>query len=79
MYAQVRTPTGPLLVLNTHLDPAAEPTCRHQELIRLLVFTARSLQHDQPLVLGGDLNARAGTADIAALALSFTRCLATLW
>ena len=39
-----------------HLDPAAEPGYRHQELIPLLAFAQRALQPGQALVLGGDLN-----------------------
>ncbi|MEX2282772.1 MAG: endonuclease/exonuclease/phosphatase family protein, partial [Gemmatimonadota bacterium] len=72
LYAQVRTPTGRLHILNTHLDPAAEPTYRHQELIRLLAFARRTVPEAEPLILGGDLNARDDTPDIAALTLTFT-------
>ncbi len=71
LYARVRTPLGPLHVLNTHLDPAAEPTYRHQELIRLLAFARRTVPEAEPFILGGDLNARDDTPDIAALSLTF--------
>jgi endonuclease/exonuclease/phosphatase family metal-dependent hydrolase len=72
LYAQVQSPFGRLHLLNTHLDPAAEPTYRYQELIRLLAFARRNVPEDMPLLMGGDLNARDDTPDIAALTFSLT-------
>lgn len=71
LYAQVRTPAGRWHVLNTHLDPAGEPTYRHQEIMGLLAFARRMVPENEPLILGGDLNAREDTPEIAALSLVF--------
>jgi endonuclease/exonuclease/phosphatase family metal-dependent hydrolase len=72
LHAIVRTPRATLHIVNTHLDPASEPTYRHQEVIGLLAHIAQTVPPDAALVLGGDLNARPDTPEIVALALSFT-------
>lgn len=72
LHAIARTPHGPLHVLNTHLDPAAQPAYRHQEIIGLLAHVARSVPPAAVLIFGGDLNARPETREIAALDLLFS-------
>jgi endonuclease/exonuclease/phosphatase family metal-dependent hydrolase len=71
LHVIVRTPAGPLHVVNTHIDPAAEPTYRHQEVMGLLAHIRNHGAAAAPLVFGGDLNARPTTPEIAALSLSF--------
>ena len=71
LHAIARTPDGPVHIVNTHLDPAAAPTYRHQEIIGLLAHIARTVPPDAPLILGGDLNARPDTREITALTLVF--------
>lgn len=70
LHLLLTTPAGPLHVLNTHLDPSGPGTYRRQELVGLLAYVTRSIPRDAPLVLGGDLNARPGTDEIAALSLA---------
>ena len=72
LYAQVKTPRGRLHVLNTHLDQSAQAAQRSQELMGLLAFVQRNLDPSEPLVLGGDLNTRPESPEIAALNLTFT-------
>ena len=70
LHAVIRGPFGYLHIVNTHLDPAAEPTYRHQEFINLLAHIARTVSPGNPLIFGGDLNARPDTPEITALTLS---------
>jgi endonuclease/exonuclease/phosphatase family metal-dependent hydrolase len=72
LYARITTPLGPLHVLNTHVDPAGEPTYRHQEMIGLLAFARRTVPPTERFILSGDLNARDDTAELAALTFSLT-------
>jgi endonuclease/exonuclease/phosphatase family metal-dependent hydrolase len=72
LHVSARTPRGDVHIVNTHLDPAAQPTYRHQEIIGLLAHIARTVPEQAALILGGDLNARPDTPEIAALTLAFT-------
>ncbi|HSJ06937.1 MAG TPA: endonuclease/exonuclease/phosphatase family protein [Longimicrobiales bacterium] len=72
IHVVLRTPRGPVHVVNTHLDPAGEATFRHQEVIALLAHASGSVPPDAALIVGGDLNARPDTPEVAALRLSFT-------
>lgn len=72
LHVIVRAPVRSFHVVNTHLDPAAQATYRHQELIILLAHMQRSVPPGTPLIFGGDLNARPETPDIGALAFGFT-------
>ena len=70
LHAIVRTPGGRIHLINTHIDPAGAPTYRHQELIQLLAYIQRNAARE-PVIFGGDLNARPATPEIAALGLAF--------
>lgn len=72
LHVVVRAPDGPLHVLNTHLDPAGTATYRRQELVGLMAHAARAVPGDAALVVGGDLNTRPPTDEIAALGLALT-------
>lgn len=72
LYAVIRAPGGALHVLNTHLDPSGAGTYRRQELVGLMAFVARSVPPRARLVVGGDLNTRPGSDEIAALGLALT-------
>jgi endonuclease/exonuclease/phosphatase (EEP) superfamily protein YafD len=61
-----------LHVLNTHIDYIAAGTYRRQEVIGLLARVRREVPDDAPLVLGGDLNTRPNTDEIAAISLALT-------
>jgi endonuclease/exonuclease/phosphatase family metal-dependent hydrolase len=78
LHVVVATPAGPLHIVNTHIDHGGAPTYRHQEVMGLLAHVARHVPADARLILGGDLNARPDTPEIAALSLIFgdawTRC-----
>lgn len=71
LHALVATPRGRLHVVNTHLDPGREPVFRHQEITGILAYIARNVPAAEPLLLGGDLNARPDTPEIIALDLHF--------
>jgi endonuclease/exonuclease/phosphatase family metal-dependent hydrolase len=71
LHAVVRTARGVLHIVNTHIDPAPEPTYRHQEVVNLMAHIARTVPAEATLIFGGDLNARANTPEIAALSLAF--------
>ncbi len=70
LHVLVRTPGGPLHVVNTHLDAAANPSFRRQELIAALAHMKQNVPTDAPVVFGGDLNARPVTSEIAAIGFS---------
>ena len=70
LHAVIRAPQGRIDVLNTHIDPAGAPTFRHQEVIHLLAHVQRATSG--AVILGGDLNARPDTPEIAAITLAFT-------
>lgn len=70
LHAVVRSPMGDLHVLNTHIDPARAGTFRKQEVIGLLARIQRAVPPGAPLLLGGDLNTRPNTDEIAAVSLS---------
>jgi endonuclease/exonuclease/phosphatase family metal-dependent hydrolase len=72
LHAIVRAPRGPVHVINTHLDPAAEPTYRHQEIIGLLAHVSRNVPRNAVIIFGGDLNARPDTPEISALGLALS-------
>jgi endonuclease/exonuclease/phosphatase family metal-dependent hydrolase len=72
LHAIARAPHGAVHIVNTHLDPGAAPTYRHQEIIGLLAHLAYTVPPDAPLIVGGDLNARPNTREIAALMLVFS-------
>jgi endonuclease/exonuclease/phosphatase family metal-dependent hydrolase len=71
LHVIVQAPERALHIINTHVDHGAPPTYRHQEVIGLLAHVARAVPPDAPLLLGGDLNARPDTPEIAALSLVF--------
>src|SRR5688572_2411773 len=72
LHAVVRAPSGPLHVLNTHIDAGGPGTYRRQEVIGLLARIRNAVPAGMPLVFGGDLNARPGTDEIAAVSLALT-------
>ena len=78
LHVLVHTEHGPVHVVNTHLDPGAVATFRKQELIGVLAHMQQHVPADQPLLLGGDLNARPNTDDIRAVSFAltdaFTQC-----
>ena len=76
LHAIVRTPGGPLHVVNTHIDSGREATFRRQEVIGLLARLRNHVPANAPVILGGDLNARPATDEIAAVSLSLTDAFA---
>lgn len=72
LHTLIDAPDGPLHVLNTHLDPQRAGTYRRQELVGLMAYAQRAVPADARLVLGGDLNTRPATDEIAALSLAMT-------
>lgn len=77
LHAVVRTPSGPLHVLNTHIDAGGPATYRRQEVIGFLARIRNHVPASEPVILGGDLNARPTTAEIAAVSLSLSDAFAT--
>jgi endonuclease/exonuclease/phosphatase family metal-dependent hydrolase len=71
LHVIARAPGCSIHVVNTHIDPASEPTYRHQEVIGLLAHMRRTVAPQATLIFGGDLNARPDTPEITALGLSF--------
>ena len=71
LHAIVRASNATLHIVNTHIDPAPEPTYRHQEVVNLMAHIARTVPANATLIFGGDLNARSDTPEIAALSLAF--------
>jgi len=72
LHAIVQAPRGPLHVVNTHVNPSATGTFRKQEMIDILARLRRAVPADEPLILGGDLNSRPTTDEIAAVSLALT-------
>ena len=72
LHVLIHTERGPVHVVNTHLDAGGPGTYRKQELIGILAHMQRTVPADQPVLLGGDLNARPVTDDIAAVAFALT-------
>ena len=70
LHVLVRTPAGPLHVVNTHLDASGNGSYRRQELIAALAHMKENVPAAAALVFGGDLNARPATSEIAAVAFS---------
>lgn len=71
-HAVVRSPAGPLHVINTHVDAAGQGTFRKQEIITLLARIRNAVPAHAPVIFGGDLNARPATDEIAAVSLALT-------
>ena len=57
LHVLVQTPTGPLHVLNTHLDPSADDRWRRQEGDSVLAVALRLARDGVPVLAGGDFNA----------------------
>lgn len=72
LHAVVRSPFGPLHVINTHIDPAREGTFRKQEIVGLLARVHRNVPAGDALIFGGDLNARPTTDEISAVSSALT-------
>ncbi|MGQ0813750.1 MAG: endonuclease/exonuclease/phosphatase family protein [Gemmatimonadota bacterium] len=72
LHVVIRAPFGPLHVVNTHIDAGAQGTFRKQEMVGLLARIRRAAPAEQPLIFGGDLNARPNTDEIAAVSLALT-------
>ena len=70
LHVLVRTPGGPLHVVNTHLDASGAGSFRRQELIAALAHMKQNVPAGAALVFGGDLNARPATNEIAAVGFS---------
>lgn len=72
LHVVLHAPRGPLHVVNTHIDPAAQGTYRRQEIVGILARLQRAVPPNAPLIFGGDLNTRPNTDEIAAVSLSLT-------
>ena len=72
LHVVVHTERGALHIVNTHLDAGAPGTYRKQELIGIMAHIQRTVPADQPVLLGGDLNARPNTDDIGAVSFALT-------
>ncbi len=70
LHAILRTAAGDVHVLVTHLDASGRETYRRQELVGLMAHAARDVPEAAPLLLGGDLNSDAASAEPAALGLA---------
>jgi len=70
LYIVVATPAGRVHVLNTHLSAEGPGTYRKQQLVALLAHTRRLVPSAEPLILGGDFNARPDSDEIAATSLA---------
>lgn len=66
----VPTPAGTFDVLNTHLDASGEETYRLQEAGRLRRLVEQLQESGRDVLLGGDLNARPGSAVVELLEAS---------
>lgn len=77
LHAVVRTPSGPLHVLNTHIDAGGPATYRRQEVIGILAWIRNHVPAGEPVIMGGDLNARPVTDEIAAVSLSLSDAFGT--
>lgn len=67
LHVELRTPGGPLHVVNTHLDPSADDRWRRQEAAAVLALARRLAAGGEPVLVGGDLNSTPGSAVQAAL------------
>lgn len=70
LYVVVAAPAGRVHVLNTHLTAEGPGTNRKQQLVGLLAHVRRLVPAGEPLVVGGDFNARPATDEIAATTLA---------
>jgi len=70
LYIVVATPAGRVHVLNTHLTAEGPGTYRKQQLVALLAHARRLVPPDEPLIVGGDFNARPDSDEIAATTLA---------
>ena len=52
----ITSPSGPVTVINTHLDASREDRWRRQEITRLLALAAEAGGASGSLLVGGDLN-----------------------
>lgn len=76
LHAVVRAPFGPLHVLNTHIDAGGPGTYRKQEVVGLLARIRNAVPETDPIVFGGDLNARPNTDEIGAVSLALADAFA---
>ena len=72
LHVVLRTPDGPLHVINTHVDAGGTGLYRRQELVGVLARIRRHVPADAPVLFGGDLNARPATDEIAAVSLALS-------
>jgi endonuclease/exonuclease/phosphatase family metal-dependent hydrolase len=72
LHVVVGTTGGTLHLLNTHLDHREAPAARHAQLLELLAYVADAVPRHEPVIFGGDLNARPHTPEVRALALLFS-------
>jgi endonuclease/exonuclease/phosphatase family metal-dependent hydrolase len=72
LHVIVDMPGGTLHVANTHLDHRATSTVRQPQALALLAYLADAVPPGEPLVLGGDLNARPDAVEVRALGARFT-------
>ncbi len=71
LQAVVQLPSGPLTVLNTHIDASREDFYRKQEMATLIQLATRSIgKRDRATLVGGDLNAEPGSMVIEMLRAS---------
>jgi endonuclease/exonuclease/phosphatase family metal-dependent hydrolase len=56
----IRTPWGPIAVVNTHLDASSADNWRRQEA-RTVIAITRSLRASMPTLVGGDFNSEPGS------------------
>lgn len=68
LVASVATPHGMLAVINTHLDASREGTWRLQEAEHLAAVADSLRRAGARVMLGGDLNARPSSLELAPLA-----------
>jgi endonuclease/exonuclease/phosphatase family metal-dependent hydrolase len=72
LHVRIHSPSGPVDVINTHLDPGAAGLYRRQELVAVLAHMKQKTTPGIPLLFGGDLNARPNTDDIMAVSFVLT-------
>jgi endonuclease/exonuclease/phosphatase family metal-dependent hydrolase len=72
LHAVLATSAGAVHVVVTHLDQRADPRARNAQLLELLAYLAEAVPDGEPIVLGGDMNARPETPEVRALGMSFT-------
>jgi endonuclease/exonuclease/phosphatase family metal-dependent hydrolase len=76
LHVRVHAGRAAVHVINTHLDPGAPGTYRRQELIAALAHIKQNIAAHEPLLFGGDLNARPNTTDIQAVSFALTDAFA---